>query len=93
MMAKLVYGVSDGTFITAVHPVAMTGATFRAIIAAGKFQLDSHQSPVSRMEQESDTTVSGIRSWTHGTSNEQTPIGCLITMFLVPFTELGKTCP
>jgi hypothetical protein len=39
MMARLVYGVSDGTLITAVHPVAMTGATFRAIMAAGKFHL------------------------------------------------------
>jgi len=39
MMARLVYGVSDGTLMTAVHPVAMTGATFRAIIAAGKFHL------------------------------------------------------
>jgi hypothetical protein len=39
MMARLVYGVSDGTLITAVQPVAMTGATLRAIIAAGKFHL------------------------------------------------------
>lgn len=39
MMARLVNGVSDGTLMTAVHPVAMTGATLRAIIAAGKFHL------------------------------------------------------
>lgn len=43
MMAKLVYGVSEGTLMTAVQPAAMTGAIFRAIIAAGKFHLHKGQ--------------------------------------------------
>lgn len=30
---------------------------------------------------------------TYGTRREQTPIGCLITIFLVPATELGTTWP
>jgi hypothetical protein len=81
MMARLVYGVSDGTLITAVHPVAMTGATFRAIIAAGKFHLYISLSFLQP------------QTATHGTSKEQTPIGCLMTIFLVPLTELGTTCP
>jgi hypothetical protein len=82
MMARLVNGVSEGTLMTAVHPVAMTGATLRAIIAAGKFHL--HVS-VSIANQEPHKT--------HGTSKEQTPIGCLMTTFLVPGMELGTISP
>jgi hypothetical protein len=81
MMARFVYGVSDGTLITAVHPVAMTGATLRAIIAAGKFHLYISLSFLQP------------QTATHGTSKEQTPIGCLMTTSLVPGMELGTISP
>jgi hypothetical protein len=45
MIARFVKGVSEGTLMTAVQPVARTGAIFLAIMAAGKFHLQNPRKP------------------------------------------------
>ena len=77
-------GVSEGTLMTAVQPVAMTGAIFLAIIPAGKFHLFTDVSTRTAYHDNSDT---------YGTSKAHTPIGCLTVKFRVPGIEQGMVSP
>lgn len=86
-IARAEKGVSAGALITTVHPAARAGASLRVIMAFGKFLPErSFKSVTSTDSQEGEQAYQGVM-------RPQTPIGCLMTLFLVPGIALGTLWP
>ena len=80
-MARALKGVSAGALMTHVQPAAKAGATLRVIMALGKF--------LHRVRR----AMSWHRSAYQGVMRPQTPMGCLMMVFLVPGNGAGTVWP